>query len=193
MLSAEIWESFRSGVTHRAATSQPWWTPSSPLFLVSSILHPSSPFPWCCLSCLSGLVAQPQQIQLFPEPPGSLLTFLSLFLTIWEIHAAFQPFSSSAVSCLAPHCPWPWVQSILGAGLSMWSSPELCRVLFCERVSIRASNFPQVPLSVLDSVSFLLTASQLASLTLLQRQLCRCASILSAEGSVALELGAGVR
>lgn len=36
----------------------------------------------------------------FPEPPGSLLTFLSPTLIVWEIPAAFQLLSSSMVSRL---------------------------------------------------------------------------------------------
>lgn len=145
MLHGKIWDGFRSGVAHRATASQPWCGLSSPLFLVSSISHPSS---WCRLSRPSGFVAQPWWIQLFLESPGSLLTFLSLILTVWEIPAASQPLSSSAVShlcfCsgLAPHCPWPQAQSILSAGLLTWSSPELCRASLCERVGLRAPCFP---------------------------------------------------
>lgn len=111
MVSAEIWDGFRSWVAHRATASQPQWALSSPLFLVSSILHPSSRFLWCQLSCPSGFVAQPWRIQLFLEPPGNLLTFLSLISTVWEVPAAFQLLSSSSVShlCfrsgLAPCCP----------------------------------------------------------------------------------------
>lgn len=148
VLGAKIRGGFRSRVAHGAAASWSRWALSSPLFLVSSILHPSSRFPWCQLSRLSSFVAQPQRIQLFPKSPGSLLTFLSLFSTVWEIPAAFQPLSSSTVSrlcfCrgLAPRCPWPQAQSILSTGLLTWCSPELCRALLCERVGVRAPHFP---------------------------------------------------
>lgn len=181
-----IWDGFRSRVPHRATASRPRWALSSLLFLVSSILRPSSRFPWCQLSRPFGFVAQPRRVQLFPEPPGSLLTFLSLISTVWEIPGAFQPLSSSAISCLcfrrglAPHCPWPQAQSILGAGLLTCSSAELCRALLCEKVGLGAPHLPTgSPGVMLDPVCFLLAPSQLASLTLVWRRSCRWASTIS--------------
>lgn len=107
MLSAEVWDGFRS------YCFPAWWSLSSPLFLVSSIPSPSSRFHWCHLSRPSGFVAQPQWIQLFPEPLGHLLTFPSLISPVWEIPAAFQLLCSSVVSRLC-FCK-AWLPVALGA------------------------------------------------------------------------------
>lgn len=86
-----------------SAASQPWWALSSPLFLVSAVVCSSSCFP--SASCPTPLALSLSQSgsSSFPEPPGSLLTFLSLILIIWEIPAAFQLLSSSLVSRLCFH------------------------------------------------------------------------------------------
>lgn len=90
------WKSSQAGATaavtlHRGGRDPPFLLAVSPPAFPVPAVPPSA------------FVAQPQQTQLLPKPPGRLPTFLSVFLPVSEVPAAFQLLFSSLVFTRA--CP----------------------------------------------------------------------------------------
>lgn len=81
------------------------------------VLPPASPSA-SCPAPLALLLSQSGSSS-FPEPPGSLLTFLSLILIVCEIPAAFKLLSSTTVS-------WLYFCRALGCRLRAFSALGCC-------------------------------------------------------------------